>query len=60
MKTLYTLLILATLSGCSPALSQYGNLNSAFRVGCRTPTIESSLVSNENTLEFKATCTKDK
>lgn len=60
MKTIYTLLIIATLSGCAPAYNQYQSLTSAFRMGCRIETIESSLVSNGNTLELKATCTKDK
>lgn len=60
MKTIYTLLIIAMLAGCSPAVNQYSSLNSAFRMGCKAQTIESSLVSAGDTLEFTATCTKDK
>lgn len=59
MKTIYTLLVVLLLVGCSPpAFDQYNNLDRAFAKGCVQASIVSSLTTEGQYLEFKATCKK--
>lgn len=54
------LLVVLLLIGCGSQYNQYHNIERAFISGCRTSTIESSLVNEGDKLIFSATCTKDK
>ena len=61
MKKLLILIILVvSLTGCSPALSQYNSLSRALIAGCETRTIKSTFKQEEDTIVFTVTCAKEK
>ena len=60
MKTLITIILAATLSGCYYNVNQYANLHNAFLAGCSYDSIESTLTSEGVKQTLVATCTKVK
>jgi hypothetical protein len=60
MKTIYTLILAFSLSGCYYNVTQYSNLHVAFLAGCNYATIDSVLTAEGDKQTLTATCTKAK
>ena len=59
-KLLILILLVVSLTGCYPALTQYNSLSRALIAGCETRTLKSTFIQEGDTIILTATCTQEK
>jgi hypothetical protein len=59
MKTLYILILIMSLTGCSWDMSEARSTTSAFLNNCKLGTIVTNLVTDGNNKTLTITCTKE-